>query len=66
MGGVEFIPYTKDLPKNTTSQKRGNPTKTKSAHEIAKDTAPATPTEEATPNKELAEKAAELNLSKQD
>ena len=66
MGGVEFIPYTRDLPKNTTSQKRGNPTKTKSAHEIAKDTAAATPTEEVTPTKELVDKTAELNLAKQD
>src|SRR2546423_6948860 len=36
LGGLKFIPYTRDLPKNTTSQKRGVPTKTKSAHEIAK------------------------------
>ena len=58
LGGLEFIPYTQDLPKNTTSQKRGNPTKTKSAHEIAKET--AAPTE---PAKELVEMTAGLNLA---
>lgn len=58
LGGLEFIPYTRDLPKNTTSQKRGNPTKMKSAQEIAKDTAAAVPT------KELVDKTAELDLQK--
>ena len=60
LGGLKFIPYTRDLPKNTTSQKRGVATKTKSAHEIAKGTAVAN---DAAPAKELVEKAAELNLS---
>ena len=60
LGGLKFIPYTRDLPKNTTSQKRGVATKTKSAHEIAKGTAFAN---DAAPAKELVEKAAELNLS---
>jgi hypothetical protein len=59
LGGLKFIPYTRDLPKNTTSQKRGVPTKTKSAHEIAK-----AATETIVPEKELAEKTAKLNLAK--
>jgi hypothetical protein len=58
LGGLAFIPYTRDLPKNTTSQKRGAQIKTKSAHEIAK------ATETVVPEKELVAKAAELNLSK--
>lgn len=61
LGGLKFIPYTRDLPKNTTSQKRGVATKTKSAHEIAKGAA-QTKTEDV-PAKELVEKTAELNLS---
>jgi hypothetical protein len=60
LGGLKFIPYTRDLPKNTTSQKRGVPTKTKSAHEIAKGSAGAN---DAAPAKELVDKAAELKLS---
>lgn len=60
LGGLKFIPYTRDLPKNTTSQKRGVPTKTKSAHEIAKGTTEHV----AVPEKELVEKTAELNLVK--
>lgn len=63
MGGLKFIPYTRDLPKNTTSQKRGVPTKTKSAHEIAKGAATAS-TDDGVPAKELVEKTAELNLAK--
>jgi len=62
LGGLKFIPYTRDLPKNTTSQKRGVPTKTKSAREIAKGAAAAT--EDGVPTKELVEKTAELNLAK--
>ena len=58
MGGLKFIPYTRDLPKNTTSQKRGVPTTTKSAHEIAKDRAAV----DAVPQRELAGKTAELSL----
>lgn len=61
IGGLKFIPYTRDLPKNTTSQKRGAPTKTKSAHEIAK---AATTAGNVAPSQELAEKTAELNLIK--
>ena len=61
VGGVKFIPYTRDLPKNTTSQKRGNP-KTKSAHEIAAEN--AAKDTNAVPEKELTEKTAELNLTK--
>ena len=53
LGGLKFIPYTRDLPKNTTSQKRGVPTKTKSAQEI-KDAA----------EKELTAKTAKLTLPK--
>jgi hypothetical protein len=60
LGGLKFIPYTRDLPKNTTSQKRGVPTKTKFAHEIAK----GTTENSAVPEKELVEKAKELNLVK--
>lgn len=63
LGGLQFIPYTRDLPKNTTSQKRGVPTKTKSAHEIAKSATAAT-TDDGVSAKELAEKTAELNLAK--
>lgn len=55
LGGVKFIPYTRDLPKNTTSQKRGV-VQAKSAQEIAEAAAKAVPA------KELAEKTAELNL----
>src|SRR5579859_2859987 len=58
LGGLKFIPYTRDLPKNTTSQKRGKPTQTKSAHEIAKTEA----TKDVVPEKELVQKAAELDL----
>ena len=58
LGGLKFIPYTRDLPKNTTSQKRGNP-KTKSAHEIAEAAAAKSPV----PEKELLEKTAELDLT---
>jgi hypothetical protein len=58
LGGLSFIPYTRDLPKNTTSQKRGVPTKTKSAHEIAKGAAVAGDV----PEKELVGKTAGLNL----
>jgi len=61
LGGLKFIPYTRDLPKNTTSQKRGVPTKTKSAHEIAMGAVVATASE---PTSKLVEKTAELNLSK--
>lgn len=61
LGGLKFIPYTRDLPKNTTSQKRGVPTKTKSAHDIAKAT---TESSADVPEKELVEKTAELNLAK--
>ena len=60
LGGVKFIPYTRDLPKNTTSQKRGNP-KTKSVHEIAAGNVDGKKT--AVPVKELVEKTAELNLT---
>ena len=60
LGGLKFIPYTRDLPKNTTSQKKGVPTKTKSAHEIAKGTAE----NPVVPEKELVEKTQELNLAK--
>jgi hypothetical protein len=60
LGGLQFIPYTRDLPKNTTSQKRGVPTKMKTAHEIARAAAAAGGDD--TPTKELVEKAAELNL----
>jgi len=56
LGGVKFIPYTRDLPKNTTSQKRGG-VQTKSAQEIAEAAAKTAPT------KELVEKTAELNLA---
>src|SRR5947207_10732047 len=63
LGGLKFIPYTRDLPKNTTSQKRGVPTKTKSAREIAKGAAAAA-TVDGVPAKELVEKTAELNLAK--
>jgi hypothetical protein len=60
LGGLKFIPYTRDLPKNSTStQKRGGTMKTKSAHEIAK----ASVTNEDA-SKELIEKAAELHLVK--
>ena len=62
LGGLKFIPYTRDLPKNTTSQKRGAPTKMKSAHEIAKELAEANA--DAVPTQELVEKTAELNLAK--
>jgi hypothetical protein len=55
LGGLKFIPYTRDLPKNTTSQKRGVPTKTKSALEIAKGKAEDDV-------KELSAKTAELKL----
>jgi len=58
LGGLKFIPYTRDLPKNTTSQKRGVATKAKSAHEIAKDT------EKNVPEKELVEKTAELDMNR--
>jgi hypothetical protein len=61
LGGLQFIPYTRDLPKNTTSQKRGVPTKMKSAHEIAKGAAAAAGGDDV-PTKELVEKAAELNM----
>jgi hypothetical protein len=56
LGGLKFIPYTRDLPKDSTSQKRKVQVKTKSAHEIAK------ATEDAVPEKELVGKTAELNL----
>jgi hypothetical protein len=59
LGGLKFIPYSRDLPKNTTSQKRGVSVKTKPAHEIAK---AATATGNAA--QELVEKTAELNLVK--
>ena len=59
LGGLKFIPYTRDLPKNTTSQKRG--VTAKSAQEIADATAK---TETKTvPAKELVEKTAKLNLT---
>jgi hypothetical protein len=61
LGGLQFIPYTRDLPKNTTSQKRGVPTKMKSAHEIAKGAAAAVGGNDV-PTKTLVDKAAELNL----
>ena len=56
LGGLKFIPYTRDLPKDSTSQKRKVQVKTKSAHEIAK------ATDNAVPEKELLGKTAELNL----
>jgi hypothetical protein len=56
LGGLKFIPYTRDLPKDSTSQKRKVQVKTKSAHEIAK------AADNAVPEKELLGKTAELNL----
>ena len=56
LGGLKFIPYTRDLPKDSTSQKRKVQVKTKSAHEIAK------AADNAVPEKELVGKTAELNL----
>jgi hypothetical protein len=61
LGGLKFIPYTRDLPKNTTSQKRGVSAKTKSVPEIEK---AATTDGNAAPAQELVEKTAELNLIK--
>jgi len=60
LGGLDFIPYTRDLPKDSTSQKRGVATKT--AEEI-KNTATAHAAAKV-PEKELVHKAADLNLSK--
>jgi hypothetical protein len=61
LGGLQFILYTRDLPKNTTSQKRGVSTKMKSAHEIANGAATAAGKVDV-PTKKLVEKAAELKL----
>ena len=56
LGGLTFIPYTRELSKDSTSQKRKGQVKTKSTHEIAK------AAEAAVPEKELVAKTAELNL----
>jgi len=61
LGGLKFIPYTRDLPKNTTSQKREVPTKTKSVHDIAKE-GTLDMAKDGVPAAELVEKTKELNL----
>jgi hypothetical protein len=60
LGGLEFIPYTKDLPNDSTSAKLGVPMKT--AEEIKN--ALATAHAAANPEKGLVDKTAELKLGK--
>jgi cell division ATPase FtsA len=60
LGGLEFIPYTKDLPNDSTSAKLGIPMKT--AEEIKNTLATAHAAN--APEKELVGKTAELQLGK--